>query len=961
MSDYRFTAFVHLLTSSREGKPVATPNADVTRTENERVAKRGQLVDGLYPSRPGYLNQGGREIVLRTNFLHLETHYEKGKGEVRLYRYNVSTVEQLSRVKKRQLMDAVLALPFFQEDASMKVASDYANIIVTNKNVDLGPAGRISQSVEIRRSAPANELAATADENSQQAQQARQRRTKQVNIVSDGSFTPRELVNYLRATAAGSFYQDRADVIQLLNIIIARQAGRHANIYQVGRNSFYPAQGHPNVEYMDLGAGLQAIRGYFSSVRTSTNRILLNLNVSHGAFYEPINLPVLIDKFLGHGPNNAPMNQRQLQSLHALLKLIRVETNYLKARDASGKIKLENGQPKKIRTVKTIVAVPVNANRHTVSQVEFRPSGSGNPISVLQYFRNQHNINLNPSGLVLNTGTARDPSWLPAELARVIPGQAYRKFLSGNQTSVMIRFAARPPSENAMSIAGTANAPGNGLVTYGLNNQADTVQVFGFSVNTSMLTVHGRILNAPALQYSAGVITPAMGSWNLKQTRFHTPGSFKKWGILVLDLPNRPTLQTHDRFGEPLLPENQLVTKLARSLREYGLVLDANPRVRHVTIQNSFSDDNRNQINEELDKNFSQAEQAQFNLLFIILPGDDKYTYAMIKFYGDVKYGIQTINCVGSKLQKPKGQEMYMGNLAIKFNIKGGGVNHVLTGNSTLAKSKPLDKQTMLMGIDVTHPSPGSVKGAPSIACVVASTDEHLCQWPGSVEVQTGRQEMVEGLSRMIVERLRAWQKTHSEALPTKIVVYRDGVSEGQYRLVLEQELPRFREAFQKVYGDQPKWPKMSIIVVGKRHHARFYPTKKEDASNNGNPLPGTYVDRGITDAWLWDFYLQAHQGLQGTARPAHYVVIMDQIGFQVNQLVQFTHNLCYLFNRATKAVSICPPAYYADLLAERGRQYLHTAMNENHGSDTGSQYNASTADWTGGVHDKLANTTWYI
>jgi eukaryotic translation initiation factor 2C len=32
---------------------------------------------------------------------------------------------------------------------------------------------------------------------------------------------------------------------------------------------------------------------------------------------------------------------------------------------------------------------------------------------------------------------------------------------------------------------------------------------------------------------------------------------------------------------------------------------------------------------------------------------------------------------------------------------------------------------------------------------------------------------------------------------------------------------------------------------------------------------------------------------------------------------------MCHLFGRATKAVSLCPPAYYADLLCTRLRCYL--------------------------------------
>ena len=35
------------------------------------------------------------------------------------------------------------------------------------------------------------------------------------------------------------------------------------------------------------------------------------------------------------------------------------------------------------------------------------------------------------------------------------------------------------------------------------------------------------------------------------------------------------------------------------------------------------------------------------------------------------------------------------------------------------------------------------------------------------------------------------------------------------------------------------------------------------------------------------------------------------------------TQSLCYAYGRATKAVSVCTPAYYANVLCERARCYL--------------------------------------
>lgn len=101
---------------------------------------------------------------------------------------------------------------------------------------------------------------------------------------------------------------------------------------------------------------------------------------------------------------------------------------------------------------------------------------------------------------------------------------------------------------------------------------------------------------------------------------------------------------------------------------------------------------------------------------------------------------------------------------------------------------------------------------------------------------------------------------------------------------------------------------------------------RDEDADGRSkNPPNGTMVDRSVTKACNWDFYLQAHKVLQGTARPVHYFTVWDEIFHNrtpktpfvnaADVLLDLTHRLCYLFGRATKAVSICPPAYYADLV----------------------------------------------
>ncbi|KAL8314787.1 hypothetical protein RB597_007010 [Gaeumannomyces tritici] len=49
--------------------------------------------------------------------------------------------------------------------------------------------------------------------------------------------------------------------------------------------------------------------------------------------------------------------------------------------------------------------------------------------------------------------------------------------------------------------------------------------------------------------------------------------------------------------------------------------------------------------------------------------------------------------------------------------------------------------------------------------------------------------------------------------------------------------------------------PRLTVVIVGKRHHTRFYASREGDADRSSNPKPGTVVDQGITEARNWDFF----------------------------------------------------------------------------------------------------------
>lgn len=110
------------------------------------------------------------------------------------------------------------------------------------------------------------------------------------------------------------------------------------------------------------------------------------------------------------------------------------------------------------------------------------------------------------------------------------------------------------------------------------------------------------------------------------------------------------------------------------------------------------------------------------------------------------------------------------------------------------------------MGADVTHPPAGDNK-KPSIAAVVGSMDAHPSRYAATVRVQQHRLEIIQELSSMVRyvshlcecitffgfspsvyrvtsffrELLVMFYKSTGGYKPHRIILYRDGVSEGQF------------------------------------------------------------------------------------------------------------------------------------------------------------------------------------
>ncbi|KAH8109351.1 Piwi domain-containing protein [Phellopilus nigrolimitatus] len=396
-------------------------------------------------------------------------------------------------------------------------------------------------------------------------------------------------------------------------------------------------------------------------------------------------------------------------------------------------------------------------------------------------------------------------------------------------------------------------------------------------VDAKMITEHDLEV---FVMYLSGSLTVANGSWNTRDVRFHRPAQLTRAAILVLADGGR---EDFSDSSDPAL--RGVVARLLATCRAGGMqVDDAFPPLLFVRLPQTNPRDPLRSAAIDAIENEIKTLPGRANIVLVFVSNNG--IYPDLKKLCDSKLGIATVCMQMANFRKERGQNQYLSRIALKVNTKLGGVNHQLD-----ASSMRWLKNMMLVGMDLTRPGVGCVMGTPSIAAVVASCDEEFMYYPASLDLQ--------GIGKEASNLMKS--------LPERVVVFRGGVSDGQFKHILTHELPEIKAAFRsfKAYS-----PKLTIVICGKRHRTRFYPTRPEQADKTSNTKAGTLVDRGVTAVSNFNFFLQAHAGQQGTVRATHYTVIFDENRLLADDIQQGAHNTSYLWVPATKSVRLVSPAY---------------------------------------------------
>lgn len=114
--------------------------------------------------------------------------------------------------------------------------------------------------------------------------------------------------NHVTSTNIDKHYNEKHHIIQAFNIFLNHYSKSVGNLATIGASKSFVLS--DRLSKASLDGGLTAIRGFFSSVRVATCRILVNVNVSHGVFYNAERLDHLIQQYeQANGPDKSKLNR----------------------------------------------------------------------------------------------------------------------------------------------------------------------------------------------------------------------------------------------------------------------------------------------------------------------------------------------------------------------------------------------------------------------------------------------------------------------------------------------------------------------------------------------------------------------------------------------------------------------------------------------------------------------------
>ncbi|XP_063708012.1 protein piwi-like [Culicoides brevitarsis] len=409
----------------------------------------------------------------------------------------------------------------------------------------------------------------------------------------------------------------------------------------------------------------------------------------------------------------------------------------------------------------------------------------------------------------------------------------------------------------------------------------NALQKLDMKIDRDLISLEGRIIKKPDIYFDRNGKTRIDRDFgnNLRNNLFR-PGALQNWFVIITD----------NRNGHQA---KKFVSDVQRSVR-FPI---AEPR--YVTLHRDSQD--------ELSREIEKIYRADPQLILIVVPNNQAHRYQLIKKKCCIDRAIPTQVVVAKTISRQNVMSIAT-KVAVQMSCKLGGAPWGI---------KVPMSGCLIIGYDVSY---DTVNKNRTFGSLVAALDQYQSVFYSVASEHDENEQLSRTFTLNVMEAIKQFTQ-YNGSKPSKIIIYRDGVGDGQIRHVLDHEKRPMEEKLQEL-GDEIRFV---FIIVNKKTNTRFF---AEDNRGYRNPVAGTVIDTQITLPERYDFYLVPTSVRQGTVSPTYFNVIADTLGLPVAKLQMLTYFLCFGYYNWTDAIAVPAVCKYASKLAFLCSSHLHNAPN---------------------------------
>ncbi|CAL2029349.1 unnamed protein product [Caenorhabditis brenneri] len=510
----------------------------------------------------------------------------------------------------------------------------------------------------------------------------------------------------------------------------------------------------------------------------------------------------------------------------------------------------------------------------TASETTFELGGKNT--TVFNYFKTKYGITLKyPDLFTVEAKGKKGKIHIPVEVLLLCPSQTVTndQMINNEQADMIKLSAAKPQVRKATTDCIVKKV---GLAS---NN------IYNFIKVEEPIKVEGMVLNKPKIVFAENKMAV------LNDPRAKFPTDFNRAGkyYIAKELTNWEIVFVQ---GEDMPGLDKI---LVEEMKNNGMKA-AMPATSTI-------------VRGDLEPIFKKAKDAKRQLLFFVIKS--RYNYHQQIKALEQQYDLLTQEVRAETAEKVPRQSQTRLNIVNKTNMKLGGLNYVIGSESF---NKP---GRLIVGFETSQRSGGNPDYPISVGFAANMLDHHQKFAGGYVFVKRDKDVFGPVIKDTLITILETTKK--NRGMPNDILLYFNGVSEGQFALLNETFRQHVKDAC--ISLSETYRPNFTIIASSKTHNERLY---KSDKGQILNLEPGTVIDHTIVSPVYNEWYHASAAARQGTTKATKFTLIFTtQPAEPMWNLQQLTNDLCYDHQIVFHPVGLPVPLFIAGRYSQRGAMVL--------------------------------------